>query len=121
MTRVLLIGFDLAAIPDQDAAAAEPAFALARTQATEQGVSLVECLVPPDESAVAQTLAALRDGAWDCVVIGGGIRKPEQALEFFEYVVKLVHQHAPAAAIAFNTSPADTVEAALRASGAARS
>jgi hypothetical protein len=36
-------------------------------------------------------------------------------LEFFEYVVNLAHFHAPAAAIAFNTSPADTIEAATRA------
>jgi hypothetical protein len=60
-------------------------------------------------------LSSSATGSWDCVVIGGGIRKPEPALELFEYVVNLVRQHAPTAVIAFNTSPADTIEAAIRA------
>ena len=115
MTRVLLVGFDPAAIPGQDATAVEPAFAQARRQAADEHLELVECLVAPDESAVPQIESSLAAGTWDCVVIGGGIRKPEPALELFEYVVNLVRRRAPAAAIAFNTSPADTVDAALRA------
>lgn len=115
MTRVLLIGFDPAAVPGLDAAALAPAFEHARRRAAEEEVELVECLVGIDEGAGTQLEAALRSQEWDCVVIGGGIRKPEAALEFFEYVVNLVHRRAPAAAIAFNSSPADTVEAALRA------
>jgi hypothetical protein len=35
-------------------------------------------------------------------------------LELFEKVVNLVRQHAPDAAIAFNSSPEDTADAALR-------
>jgi hypothetical protein len=35
-------------------------------------------------------------------------------LTLFEKLVNLIRQHAPQAAILFNTSPADTVEAALR-------
>ncbi len=42
------------------------------------------------------------------------IRKHEPLLEFFEKVVNLVRQHAPGAAIAFNSSPEDTADAALR-------
>jgi hypothetical protein len=49
--------------------------------------------------------------AWECVVIGGGIRGD---LELFERVVNLVHRHAPGAAIAFNTTPSDTFDAAAR-------
>src|SRR5215813_3750500 len=49
-----------------------------------------------------------------CVVIGGGIRKPEPMLEFFETVINLVRRHAPSAAIAFNTNPETTLEAARR-------
>jgi hypothetical protein len=52
--------------------------------------------------------------AWDVVVVGGGIRKPEQLLPFFEQVVNLIRRHAPDAAIAFNSSGGDSVEAALR-------
>jgi hypothetical protein len=35
-------------------------------------------------------------------------------LELFEKVVNLVRRHAPEAAIAFNNSPDDTADAALR-------
>jgi hypothetical protein len=48
------------------------------------------------------------------VVIGGGIRKHEPLLGLFEKVVNLVRQDAPGAAIAFNTTPEDTADAALR-------
>jgi hypothetical protein len=51
---------------------------------------------------------------WDVVVIGGGIRKPEPLLPLFEQAVNLVRRHAPRAAIAFNTSGGDSVEAARR-------
>jgi hypothetical protein len=48
------------------------------------------------------------------VVVGGGIRKPEPMLRLFEVVVNLIRRHAPQAAIAFNTSPVDSVDAAMR-------
>jgi hypothetical protein len=48
---------------------------------------------------------------YDCVVIGGGIRKPEPMLERFEAVINLVRRHAPHAAIAFNTNGANSVDA----------
>jgi hypothetical protein len=44
-------------------------------------------------------------------VIGGGVRNQ---LELFERTVNLVRRHAPDAAIAFNTTPADTFDAAAR-------
>ena len=46
--------------------------------------------------------------------MGGGIRKHEPQLEFFEKLVNLVRLHAPGAAIAFNSTPEDTADAALR-------
>jgi hypothetical protein len=48
------------------------------------------------------------------VVIGGGIRKPEPVLPFFDQVVNLVRRHALGAAIAFNTGIGDSVSAAKR-------
>lgn len=77
----------------------------------------MESLIGIGEGVDAQLDTALRSENWDCIVIGGGIRKPEAALQSFEYIVNLVHRYAPAAAIAFNTSPADAVEAAFRALG----
>ena len=51
---------------------------------------------------------------WEVVIVGGGVRKPEDQLELFERLVNLVHRHAPDAAIAFNSTPGDTFDAAAR-------
>ena len=71
-------------------------------------------LIALDQSAEPAMVAALSEHEWDVVVIGGGIRKPESLLPLFEQVVNLVRRHAPNAAIAFNTSGGDSVEAAER-------
>jgi hypothetical protein len=47
-------------------------------------------------------------------VIGGGLRLPPKTLLLFEMVINAVHKAAPNAAIAFNTRPEDTAEAAAR-------
>jgi hypothetical protein len=51
---------------------------------------------------------------YDCVVIGGGLRIPPKSLALFETVVNIIHKAAPKAAIAFNTRPEDTADAAAR-------
>ena len=56
----------------------------------------------------------LAKATYDCVVIGGGLRLPPKSLPFFEKVVNTVHRGAPQAAIAFNTRPEDTADAAAR-------
>ena len=58
--------------------------------------------------------AALRARAFDCVVIGAGLREPPELLALFEKVINLVHRLTPGAAIAFNANPTDTAEAAER-------
>lgn len=80
----------------------------------EAGYLAEQVLVPLDESALGQIEAALADRAWDAVVIGGGIRKPEPLLGFFEAVVNLVHVGAPAARIAFNSDGGSSLEAVRR-------
>ncbi|GAA4975048.1 hypothetical protein GCM10023205_47300 [Yinghuangia aomiensis] len=47
-------------------------------------------------------------------MVGGGVRKTEPLLPLFERIVNLIRRHAPQAAIAFNTSGGDSVEAAQR-------
>jgi hypothetical protein len=56
----------------------------------------------------------LAGATYDCVVIGGGMRLPPKSPFLFETVVNAVHKAAPGAAIAFNTRPEDTAEAAGR-------
>ncbi|MDC0713143.1 hypothetical protein POL68_32075 [Stigmatella sp. ncwal1] len=52
---------------------------------------------------------------YDCIVIGGGVRKPDPNLALFERVINTVHKHASGAAITFNPRPNDSVEAVARA------
>ncbi len=74
------------------------------------------CLVGLDgqDDPEERVVAALQAHAWDCVVVGGGIRTAEEQLRLFESIINLVRVHAPHAAIAFNAAPSDTYEAAAR-------
>ena len=60
---------------------------------------------------------ALQAESWDCVLVGGGIRKREDLMELFESVVNLVVRHAPRAATAFNSTPDDIADAVSRRMG----
>jgi DNA-binding LacI/PurR family transcriptional regulator len=112
--RVLLIGFDPNAIPGVDARVVEMAIAMGELRLKEHGFDTDYCLVAPDEEPEAQMIESLRSKRYDCVVVGGGIRKPEPFLELFERTVNLIRVHAPQAAIAFNTTGENSVEAVLR-------
>lgn len=112
--RVLLIGFDPKAIPGIDAELVEMAISIGEMRLRDAGFVTDYCLVAPDEKAEGEIVTALRAGTYGCVVVGGGIRKPEPFVELFELVVNLIRQHAPDAAIAFNTTGENSVEAVER-------
>jgi hypothetical protein len=78
------------------------------------GFDAESCLIDLGETAEQTVQAALRSKTVDCVVIGAGLRQPPGVLLLFERVLDLVHRLAPEAAIAFNTTPADTAEAVQR-------
>jgi hypothetical protein len=114
MTSVLIIGIDPHTVPGMDGDAIRAGLDLELTRFGEHAVDASMALIALDESAEPTMVTALTERAWDVVVIGGGIRKPEPLLPLFEQVVNLVRRHAPTAAIAFNTSGGDSVEAAKR-------
>jgi hypothetical protein len=111
---VLLIGFEPHAVPGVDAAMVETAIAMGQKRFDDAGIEADTCLVKPDDTARPQIIEALRRKPYACVLVGGGIRKPEPMLELFETVINLIRQHAPQAAIAFNTNPMTSLDAALR-------
>jgi hypothetical protein len=78
------------------------------------GYDVTSCLIDLDETAEASVAAALREKAFDCIVIGAGLREPKERLLLFEKVLNLVHSQSPNAAICFNSSPGDTAEAVQR-------
>ncbi|GAA2667650.1 hypothetical protein [Streptomyces lunalinharesii] len=114
MPAVLVLGFDPHAVPGMDGDALRAVLDEELARFGEEAIDASMALIAPDGSAESMVIAALSERAWDVVVIGGGIRKPEPLLTFFELVVNLVRRHAPAAAVAFNTSGGDSVEAAKR-------
>jgi hypothetical protein len=70
--------------------------------------------IRPDETAGPAVERLLASASYDCVVIGAGVRLPPRRLALFEAVINAVHKAAPGAAIAFNTRPEDSADAAAR-------
>jgi len=114
---VLVIGLDPYRVPGPwDPRPVSDAIEMGIARFAEHGVDVESCLFGLDGSDDVETVvgAALRARPWEVVVVGGGVRKPDEQLELFETVVNLVRRHAPDAAIAFNSTPADTFDAAAR-------
>jgi len=114
LARVLVVGLDPARIQGWDPEPVQAAIARGQARFDEHGLDADWCLVALDENPEGTIVEALTRKDYVCVVIGGGIRKHDTLLEFFEKVINLVRQLAPDAAIAFNSSPEDCADAALR-------
>jgi hypothetical protein len=82
---------------------------------TEHGWESDVCFIRPDETAGPTVVRQLGSTRYDCVVIGAGVRLPARRLALFEAVINAVHKAAPGAAIAFNSRPDDSADAAARA------
>ena len=122
MTRVLFVGqqpetvdFSAPALPPGlDAEKINAGIAIAVAKITERGWQADLCMIPPDEMAGPMLEKQLASANYDCVVIGAGLRLPPKSVPLFERVINAVRKAAPNAAIAFNTRPEDTAEAAAR-------
>jgi hypothetical protein len=115
--RVLVIGLDPYRVPGPwDPQPVADAIEVGLARFAEHGVGVESCLVGLDGSDDIEAIVteSLRARAWECIVVGGGIRGPDDQLELFETVINLVRQHAPQAAIAFNRRATDTFDAAAR-------
>jgi hypothetical protein len=122
MVRVLLVGYvpetvdfsDPALPPGMNVEKIRSGIAVALKQMTDRGWQGDLCLIRPDETAAQTVERQLASASYDCVVIGAGVRLPPRSLPLFEVVVNAVHRAAPGAAIAFNTRPDDSADAAAR-------
>jgi len=122
MTRILFVGqkpetvdfSDPALPPGFNAEKINAGIAVAVAQIKQRGWQGDTCMISPDEAGGAMLEKQLQGANYDCVVIGGGLRIPPKSLALFERVINIVHRSAPSAAIAFNTRPEDTAEAASR-------
>jgi len=89
--------------------------AVAMKQFAEHGWDADLLPIRPDDTAAPAVERQLASIPYDCVVIGGGVRLWTRGVALFEAVVNAVHRGAPGAAIAFNTRPDDSADAAARA------
>jgi hypothetical protein len=71
-------------------------------------------LIDRGETAETVVSAALKEGSFDCVLIGAGIRTIPPMFLLFEKLVNLLHEGAPHAKICFNTVPEDTAVSVQR-------
>jgi hypothetical protein len=122
VTRVLFVGqapdtvdYSDPALPSgMNAQKIQAGIDLAAAKIAERGWIGDLCMIPPDVEGIAMLDKQLASAMYDCVVIGGGMRLPPKGLFLFEKVVNAVHRAAPGSAIAFNTVPEDTADAAAR-------
>lgn len=122
MTRVLFVGqkpetvdyTDPSLPPGFDADKINAGIDIAKATMTARGWDGDLCMIAPDDAGISMLAAQLATAAYDCVVVGAGLRLPPKSLRFFERVVNAIHEGAPNAAIAFNTRPEDTAESAAR-------
>jgi len=115
--HVLVIGLDPYRVPGPwNPKPVADAIEIGMTALADRGFHAEACLVGLDGSddVEARVTVALQARSWDCVVVGGGIREPEEQLELFESIINLICRHAPQAAIAFNHTPHDLADAAAR-------
>jgi hypothetical protein len=122
MLRVLFVGQDPKTVDFTDPALPKGLNAekiqagidLAAKKIAERGWIGDLCMIAPDDAGIDMLEKRLAGASYDCVVIGGGLRLPPKSLLLFEKVVNAVHKGAPTSAIALNTDPEDTAEAAAR-------
>jgi len=122
MTRILFVGqkpetvdfSDPSLPPGFDAGKINAGIALGVAKIKDRGWQGDTCMITPDAAGSAMLEEALKAAAYDCVVIGAGLRLPPKSLALFETVVNIIHKTAPSTSLAFNTRPEDTAEAAAR-------
>lgn len=116
-TRVLVVGLDPYRVPGPWAPGPiAEAIEQGMAGLVDAGYAAEACLVGLDGSDDIEAVitTALGSQPWDCVIVGAGIRRPEELLELFESIINQVRRHAPQAAIAFNAKPLDLAVAASR-------
>jgi len=122
MTRILLVGYDPETVDFSDPAL-PPGMSIEKVHAgvavamkgfAARGWEGDVGYIRPDQTAGPTVERLLGAKHYDCVVIGAGVRLPPNRLALFEAVLNAIHKSAPGAAIAFNTRPDDSADAAAR-------
>ena len=121
MTRLMYIGYEPDTVdysnpalpPGMNAEKIRAGNAVALKQFADRGWEADMVYVRPDGSAGPTVERELGSKSYDCVVIGAGVRVIGRLADF-EAIINAIHRGAPKAAIAFNTRPEDSADAAAR-------
>lgn len=121
---VLIVGLQPTLIDFADPAyAAFPGMTAVKVQAgldaderllNELGYDAEMCLTDFGATAETVVLERLQSKAYDCVLIGAGVRTIGKNFLLFEKLINIVHAHAPQAKLCFNTGPTDSAAAVQR-------
>jgi hypothetical protein len=119
---VLVIGLDPTLIdfsqpgyaPGMDATKVFAGLKSSEEELVRLGYSVQMCLTDFGETAEAVVRSRLQQKAFNCILIGAGVRANPSHLLLFEKLINVVHQHAPHAKLCFNTMPGDTAAAVKR-------
>lgn len=79
-----------------------------------EGFDLTIGFIKTGDEGAAEAEEMLIENSYDVVLIGAGVRKDDDQFILFEKLLNLIHEHAPSARIAFNSTPSDTIEAVKR-------
>jgi hypothetical protein len=120
--RVLLVGLDPAVVdygsspvPGWNAERVAAALAAEFAKLAELGYAVTPLYVDTGATAAAVVTEALAREAYDCILIGAGVRVIPTHFLLFEQLINVVHRHAPATTrLCFNTGPSDSVAAVQR-------
>jgi len=116
--KVLMVGWhpsvvDFTKYPGFTAEKLEKALRADEQKLNDQGYDAAIGFIYSGDTATNQLAEALKQTAYDVVLIGAGVRKDDDHFLVFEKLVNVVHEFAPQARIAFNTGPVDS-DAAVR-------
>jgi hypothetical protein len=122
MPHVLVIGYapdavdftDPAIPPGLDQAAVAEGIERDIRLMRERGWEAEHLPIRADGSLRGVILERLEGAAYDCIVIGAGVRMTTKHVAEFDQVIAAVRQGAPDTPIAFNASPDSSGEAASR-------
>lgn len=120
--RVLFVGlepeivdYSKSQVPGLTAAKVRAAVEADSARLEGLGYSVKSLFVDDGRTAEATLADALSAHAYDCIMIGAGLRIVPPYFLLFEKLINVIHRHAPASTrLCFNTNPMDTADAVQR-------